>query len=540
MINLNDSALLIPRDDAISFIRKTLGDPFLAYLLNIDSEEEFEQSLASIPTKSFSQIYLMTTLLVPILLESPEYSTLPGTLCRQFGKNISLLEEIRMENGAAPLQKRQTEDPLLDFIIDIAQRILPTFTLLEWSEGLDPGSKIDRYNNLFEEDLMVFESLLNREPGIETLIHNCEGETNKSLNDLCIATTLFPVMPLNVLSIEKSLLINIFLEADVINIQERGKIETAAKKVIEDFRIFINRTPIETKLFLLFDDAEFIDSFEVFQGNGILRPPTGFEKRVIVPKEIDNPLVFIATFDDELLTTGCTTEVLQSKENFDVFNRSSERPDGFHLLANADSLIKNIQFAILLAQEDDAQRTADACGAWPLMPHTFINTRFTINKDSFQLDSDKAKPIKISQQEFNRWIALIQQSNFPPIAIRRIVKAFSKQQQNDSLLDLLIALDCLFGAQSEITFKLSLCVSKLLHPEDEQARRAVFDVVKDAYEMRSKIVHGEKIKKGAEEQDRIFSEIRKVVIRVCRCLLTTHGELLSLPNSERIKQVALS
>jgi len=52
----------------------------------------------------------------------------------------------------------------------------------------------------------------------------------------------------------------------------------------------------------------------------------------------------------------------------------------------------------------------------------------------------------------------------------------------------------MFGASSEIRFRISLYISRLLHPNDAEKRKVTFEAVKKLYNSRSSSVHGSKIK----------------------------------------------
>jgi hypothetical protein len=52
----------------------------------------------------------------------------------------------------------------------------------------------------------------------------------------------------------------------------------------------------------------------------------------------------------------------------------------------------------------------------------------------------------------------------------------------------------MFGASSEIRFRISLYISRFLHPGDTDARKVTFDAVKKLYNSRSSAVHGSKTK----------------------------------------------
>ena len=52
----------------------------------------------------------------------------------------------------------------------------------------------------------------------------------------------------------------------------------------------------------------------------------------------------------------------------------------------------------------------------------------------------------------------------------------------------------MFGAASEIRFRISLYIARFLYPDDKDPQRQTFEVVKELYNKRSAAVHGTKIK----------------------------------------------
>lgn len=83
----------------------------------------------------------------------------------------------------------------------------------------------------------------------------------------------------------------------------------------------------------------------------------------------------------------------------------------------------------------------------------------------------------------------------------------------------------LFGATSEIRFRLSVCTARFLHPGDEGARNATFNDVKRLYNTRSKAVHGSKTKNA------INDEVKESAALLCQLLLRCI-EVGSLPDEK--------
>lgn len=73
----------------------------------------------------------------------------------------------------------------------------------------------------------------------------------------------------------------------------------------------------------------------------------------------------------------------------------------------------------------------------------------------------------------------------------------------------------LFGASSEIRFRISLYISRFLHPLDIEARKITFNAVKKLYNYRSSAVHGSKVKKDLPEAVEESAELLKNLIQQC-------------------------
>jgi hypothetical protein len=71
----------------------------------------------------------------------------------------------------------------------------------------------------------------------------------------------------------------------------------------------------------------------------------------------------------------------------------------------------------------------------------------------------------------------------------------------------------LFGASSEIRFRISLYIARYLHPEDDSSRRTLFDSVQKLYNVRSAAVHGSKIK---GDSDRSVAESADILCNLLR------------------------
>lgn len=71
----------------------------------------------------------------------------------------------------------------------------------------------------------------------------------------------------------------------------------------------------------------------------------------------------------------------------------------------------------------------------------------------------------------------------------------------------------MFGATSEIRFRISLYISRFLHPVDADARKATFESVKKLYNSRSAAVHGSKTKADLSQSVEESAVLLKELIR---------------------------
>lgn len=73
----------------------------------------------------------------------------------------------------------------------------------------------------------------------------------------------------------------------------------------------------------------------------------------------------------------------------------------------------------------------------------------------------------------------------------------------------------LFGATTEIRFRISLYISRYLFPKDESQRKSLFDKVKKLYDLRSAAVHGSKMKGDTNKAVNDSAELLRQLLRKC-------------------------
>jgi hypothetical protein len=93
------------------------------------------------------------------------------------------------------------------------------------------------------------------------------------------------------------------------------------------------------------------------------------------------------------------------------------------------------------------------------------------------------------------------------VAIKRCISAFAERQTpDDALIDLVIALESLFGGRSgELRFRISTALAWLL-AKDADERRSVQSDAKQVYDARSALVHGGDLKDGEAYEKQLVAE----------------------------------
>lgn len=76
-------------------------------------------------------------------------------------------------------------------------------------------------------------------------------------------------------------------------------------------------------------------------------------------------------------------------------------------------------------------------------------------------------------------------------------------------------IESIFGASSEIRFRLSIYISRFLYPDDAEKRQETYQLVKKLYSERSTAVHGGKLKKSLNLAIEQSSDILYLLVRQC-------------------------
>lgn len=124
------------------------------------------------------------------------------------------------------------------------------------------------------------------------------------------------------------------------------------------------------------------------------------------------------------------------------------------------------------------------------------------------------------------------------IAINRTVNAISERQDPiDGFLDAIIAIENIFGTNSELSFRISMATAFLLH-DTYKERVEMQTKVNKLYNDRSKYVHGSKLLTWDEAKQRRDDAIEILIL--CLRKLLSEQKYLKYKNDQRAKEIILN
>lgn len=136
------------------------------------------------------------------------------------------------------------------------------------------------------------------------------------------------------------------------------------------------------------------------------------------------------------------------------------------------------------------------------------------------------------------WGKLIDDTNDEKIriAIRRILSSINDRiNPIDGFVDSIIAWENLFGGNAELSYRISISISKLLHSEPDKRLKLQKEIVK-FYNDRSQIVHGAK-EIGYEEAETKRNKCLNIALSSLKSLYENHADLIA--DKDRSKKLAL-
>lgn len=117
------------------------------------------------------------------------------------------------------------------------------------------------------------------------------------------------------------------------------------------------------------------------------------------------------------------------------------------------------------------------------------------------------------------------------MAPQRLLRATTERRESsDSLIDAVIAWESLFGTDTEVTFRVSGAMARLLRPPGQERRRLRARLA-EIYRFRSKVVHGVEV--DPQELAQASQEASTLATEALRVLIEDRPDLIQLTSAER-------
>jgi len=141
-----------------------------------------------------------------------------------------------------------------------------------------------------------------------------------------------------------------------------------------------------------------------------------------------------------------------------------------------------------------------------------IIPRLTISNKKYNLKKEEESEFVKYWKFFKDISENVGKHEYINIALRRFNYALIESEQEDKLIDIMIALEALYLKElDELKYRLSLRIAILLGKTDEQ-RMIIKNFIGESYKVRSMVVHGKKIKKIKIEDKHI--SLKELILKL--------------------------
>jgi len=141
--------------------------------------------------------------------------------------------------------------------------------------------------------------------------------------------------------------------------------------------------------------------------------------------------------------------------------------------------------------------------------------------------------------ELEEWAHIVERAHTPSvdIAARRLVSAVAhRTDRSDALIDAVMVWENLVGTTSEVTFRVTAALAKLIEP-DPMKRRTLRKSLAKVYDVRSRVVHGAAI--NISDLDRACIMALDVAVQALRATYRKGRDWLELESNERADSILL-
>ncbi|MCG6535906.1 MAG: HEPN domain-containing protein [Syntrophales bacterium LBB04] len=191
-----------------------------------------------------------------------------------------------------------------------------------------------------------------------------------------------------------------------------------------------------------------------------------------------------------------------------------------------------------LASKDSARPVVPLTTWWTLLvPFEGLSFGYSTPFPPFRMEAET--DIADIGSDIEKWARMVHTAHAPSvdIAARRLVSAVaSRSDTADSLVDAVMVWENLFGTRTEVNFRVTAALSKLLEA-DPAKRRSLRKELAKIYDIRSRVVHGER---------KLSSEIRgpctraiDVAVQALRACYERGRDWTDLSSEERADRILL-
>lgn len=334
------------------------------------------------------------------------------------------------------------------------------------------------------------------------------------------------------------LLTGVWWYGQLANDYEKGLLATELMRLVKLLCRAARGEPCQVPVFVAFAGSvpEGVDPIEL--PFGTLRPMRESERGLIPPSlegsvshtSADGDTVTGSYAGDLVLETTVPYRIKVEPSDFDALKEWPVEMRDYEVLeSNLDSL----RLASLLATDSDAL---------PMLAPTWRMVFDPLSWGPLQSWSDPRTGPSIAPRrlgptatkELTKWTTAVcehRQPNFD-VAVRRTISAsVSRVDQVDSLVDLVIVWENLFGSRKgEPTLRISAALGWLLgsSPQEREEYRAR---VTRIYAVRSDIVHGNRLV-PPQEASQVLTGARAITLAALRRLFSVRSDLLSMKNGD--------
>lgn len=188
-----------------------------------------------------------------------------------------------------------------------------------------------------------------------------------------------------------------------------------------------------------------------------------------------------------------------------------------------DILLLSALFGTEIGFNLQSNVTSESITAHSVLRATNLYMRGMTNSSPYHINSDDSQWIA---NHFTDVRYLLENERFQT-AVHCLASYRWHSMARVQLAVLWAGIEGMFGASSEIRFRISLYVARFLHPHDAERRRDLFGAVKKLYNSRSAAVHGSKIK---GDFSNAVNESGSILCQLVRCC----AERNSLPDEEEL------